>query len=97
MLPETIPGYTDGNWAAERRSQWSSGFCGWWTGTLSAVLQRHRLAYIMAWRNAGDQPGGHREFYVPFTGQASAPDFIRFHASPRALFQQAATKEKLYQ
>ena len=69
----------------------------WWTGTLLPVLQQHRFAYIMAWRNAGDEPGGHREFYVPFAGQASAADFARFHTSPRVLFQQAATREKLYQ
>ena len=69
----------------------------WWTGTLLPVLERHRLAYIMAWRNAGEEPGGHREYYVPFAGEASAPDFVRFHASPRVLFQQAATQEKFYQ
>jgi hypothetical protein len=69
----------------------------WWTGTLLPVLQQHHIAYIMAWRNAGAEPGGHQEYYVPYTGQTSAPDFVRFHASPRVLFQQAATKEKLYQ
>jgi len=69
----------------------------WWTGTFLPVLQTHRVAYVMAWRNAGDEPGGHREYYVPFNGQASAADFVKFHASPRVLFQQAAAKEKFYQ
>lgn len=68
----------------------------WWTGTLLPVLQTHHLAYIMAWRNAGDEPGGHHEYYVPYSGQGSAADFVKFHASPRVLFQQAATSEKLY-
>jgi len=46
----------------------------WWTQTFGNTLKRHRLAYVMAWRNAGEKPGGQHEFYVPYKGQGSAPD-----------------------
>lgn len=68
----------------------------WWTSTFLRTLQGHRVAYVMAWRNAGDEPGGHHEFYVPYKGQASSADFIRFYQSPGVLFQKNATKENLY-
>jgi hypothetical protein len=78
------------------------GLYGWEPGR----IENNPLAGGTAWQPApgtvasilpGGANRGHQELYVPFTGQASAPDFIRFHASPRVLFQQAATKEKLYQ
>jgi hypothetical protein len=68
----------------------------WWTATFLQTLRGHHIAYVMAWRNAGDEPGGHHEFYVPFKGQQSAADFIKFHSEPGVLFQEAVTKEKLY-
>ena len=68
----------------------------WWTGTFGATLKGHRLAYVMAWRNAGGQPGGHAEFYVPYPGQASAEDFIRFFRLPETLFQKEAAAEHMY-
>ncbi|WP_431213136.1 hypothetical protein ACQ86N_47200 [Puia sp. P3] len=51
---------------------------------------------MMAWRNAGEKPGGEHEFYVPWPGQASAEDFVRFFRDPRTFFQSDATKENLY-
>jgi len=68
----------------------------WWTGTFLSTLQGHKLAYVMAWRNAGEKPGGEHEFYVPYKGQGSAADFVRFYEQPSTLFQKEATKEDLY-
>lgn len=69
----------------------------WWTSTFLRTLEGHRVAYVMAWRNAGDEGRGHFEYYVPYKGQASAPDFIRFYRSPLTFFQKDATSAKLYQ
>lgn len=68
----------------------------WWTRTFLEVLRQHRLAYVMGWRNAGGRDAQHFEFYVPYRGQSSAPDFIRFYEDPQTLFQKDATKEHLY-
>ncbi len=68
----------------------------WWTGTFLNVLREHHVAYVMAWRNAGEKPGGHSEYYVPYKGQLSAEDFIRFYDSPLTLFQKDAEQAHLY-
>jgi len=68
----------------------------WWTSTFLKTLKEHPVAYVMAWRNAGDEPGGHHEYYVPYKGQVSAPDFIKFYNDPQTLFQKDATKKNLY-
>jgi hypothetical protein len=68
----------------------------WWTGTFLPATKGHRIAYVMAWRNAGGKPDGQHEFYVPYKGQGSAADFIQFYKQPSTLFQKEATKEELY-
>jgi hypothetical protein len=68
----------------------------WWTGIFLPTVKKYHLAYVMAWRNAGEKPGGEHEFYVPWPGQASAADFVRFFRDPQTLFQSDATKENLY-
>jgi hypothetical protein len=68
----------------------------WWTKTFLQTLRTHKIAYVMAWRNAGGKEESHYEFYVPYKNQASAADFIEFEEDPRTLFQKDATKEKLY-
>jgi hypothetical protein len=68
----------------------------WWTNIFLKTLAGHKIAYAMAWRNAGDKPGGQHEYYVPFKGQASAADFIKFYEDKQTLFQKEATKEDLY-
>jgi hypothetical protein len=68
----------------------------WWTSTFLKTMQGHKIAYVMAWRNAGGKPGGQQEFYVPYQGQVSAPDFRKFYEQKATLFQKEATKENLY-
>ena len=55
----------------------------WWTGTLLPVLSKHKLAYMVVWRNAWNKEG---HFYAPYPGQLSADDFKRFADDPRTLF-----------
>ena len=55
----------------------------WWTKTLAPVLERHRVSYVLVWRNAHDKPG---HFFAPYPGQVSANDFVRFYNSPQTLF-----------
>jgi beta-mannanase len=68
----------------------------WWTQTFAAVLKGHRIAYALAWRNAGPEGNGRFEFYVPYKGQLSAPDFIRFYKEQRSLFQRDIAGKTLY-
>ncbi|MEO5563570.1 MAG: glycosyl hydrolase, partial [Chitinophagaceae bacterium] len=69
----------------------------WWTGTFLKVLSKHNISYALGWRNAGGKPGGQFEFYVPYKGHATAPDFESFYKADRTLFQKDVSKEKLYQ
>jgi hypothetical protein len=69
----------------------------WWTGTFLKILKEHHISYAMAWRNAGFRDNGHSEFYAPYKGQPSAPDFIKFYDDKHTLFQKDVAKEKLYQ
>ena len=68
----------------------------WWTSTFAKALEGHKIAYALAWRNAGGRPNGTQEFYVPYKGHASAEDFRKLYANGRILFQKEATKENLY-
>ncbi len=69
----------------------------WWTGTFLPALDHHKISYVLGWRNAGKHPNGQFEFYVPYVGQLSANDFVKFYENKKILFQKNVTKEKLYQ
>ena len=69
----------------------------WWTNVLLPVLKSHKVAYALAWRNAGVKKIDDTEFYMPYKGQASANNFILFCNDEKILLQQDAAKEKLYQ
>ncbi|HTE10084.1 MAG TPA: glycosyl hydrolase [Chitinophagaceae bacterium] len=68
----------------------------WWTKALLPAIGMHKISYALAWRNAGKSPQGRYEYYVPFKGEASAPDFIKFYQNERTLFQKDVAKENLY-
>ena len=68
----------------------------WWTQVLLKALDHHKISYALAWRNAGYKSSGEAEFYLPFKGQQSEKDFIKFYKSPGILFQNNITKERLY-
>ena len=68
----------------------------WWTHTFLKAMTGHKIAYVMAWRNAGFKKNGSAEYYVPYPGQASADDFRNFYKAVETLFQQDAALENLY-
>jgi len=68
----------------------------WWTNTFWKGIENHAISFVLAWRNAGKKKDGSIEYYVPYPGQVSAADFVRFYAIDRTLFQQEAKRAKLY-
>jgi len=68
----------------------------WWTKVLLKALDHHKISYALAWRNAGFNNVGDAEFYLPYKGQESEKDFIKFYNQPNILFQKEVTKEHLY-
>ncbi len=68
----------------------------WWTNVFGKTLQTHKISYALAWRNAGRKSATETEFYVPYTGHASAADFKKFCDSKQILLEQDAAKMKLY-
>ena len=55
----------------------------WWTQTLSPVLAKHPISYVLVWRNAHNRPN---HFFAPYPGQQSTSDFVRFYNDKRTLF-----------
>ena len=68
----------------------------WWTKVLLPAIGAHKIAYALAWRNAGLKNDGKYEYYVPFKGEASAPDFRLLYNNPRTLFEREAALKKMY-
>lgn len=69
----------------------------WWTNVLWKALKNHKISYALAWRNAGAKPNGENEYYLPYKGQVSERDFIKFYDEPKTLFQKEVSKEGLYE
>ncbi len=69
----------------------------WWTNVLLKALDNHKISYALTWRNAGAKASGEVEYYLPFKGQQSEKDFIKFYNSPKTIFQKEVTKAQLYQ
>ncbi|MFC0515017.1 glycoside hydrolase family 26 protein [Mucilaginibacter angelicae] len=63
----------------------------WWTDVLLQTLAKHKVSYVMAWRNGNDH-----HYYVPYPGQISADDFIKFYNSPQTIFQNRITPLGIY-
>ncbi|AYL94100.1 glycoside hydrolase family 26 protein [Mucilaginibacter celer] len=63
----------------------------WWTNVLLPTLKKHKVSYVMAWRN-----GNEHHYYVPFPGQQSAVDFVRFFNNPNVIFQNRITPLGVY-
>jgi len=63
----------------------------WWTKVLLPTLSKHKVSYVMAWRN-----GRTDHYYAPYPGQASADDFIKFYNSQQTIFQNRLTPLGVY-
>lgn len=68
----------------------------WWTNVFYKALDHHKISYALAWRNAGFNKVGDAEFYVPYKGQISEKDFVKFSKEPNILFQKDVSKLRLY-
>ena len=49
----------------------------WWTKTFGPVLEKYKMSYALFWRN-GPKEGA----FIPYEGQVSAADFIKFATQP---------------
>ena len=61
----------------------SLGKADWWTSTLMPVLNKYPIAYVLLWRNAHNKPG---HFYMPYPGQKTVSNFVKFYNDKRTLF-----------
>ncbi len=69
----------------------------WWTNVFYKALEHHHIAYALAWRNAGYKEREKTyEYYVPFKGDKSETDFVKFYNMDRSFFGKEIAKEKLY-
>jgi len=70
----------------------------WWTNVFNKALMHHNIAYALAWRNAGYKTREmNYEYYVPFKGDKSEADFVKFYNLDNTIFGKEAAKEKLYE
>lgn len=69
----------------------------WWTEVFLKAIGNHKIAYALAWRNAGKKSATQFEFYVPYPGQGSAENFRKFYGAGTTLFQKDVSAMKLYQ
>jgi hypothetical protein len=63
---------------------------------LLKAINGHRLSFALGWRNAGLTLSGDKQFFVPYRGHASAPDFLKFYNHRVTLFQKDVAGENLY-
>ena len=63
----------------------------WWTKVLLPTTVKHKISYVMAWRN-----GNNNHYYVPYPSQVSADDFVKFFDSPQMIFQNRLTPLSVY-
>jgi hypothetical protein len=69
----------------------------WWTQVFYKALDHHKISYALAWRNAGFNKAGDAEFYVPYKGQISEKDFLKFSKEPNILFQKDLSYKNVYE
>jgi mannan endo-1,4-beta-mannosidase len=69
----------------------------WWTDKLMKAIGDHKISYVLVWRNKGyDEWMKKMHYYVPYKGDKSEEDFVRFYKDDRTLFQNDVAKEDLY-
>ncbi len=68
----------------------------WWTAVFNKAIEKHGIAYVLAWRNAGQKSKDETEYYVPYKGQLSAEDFKKFSKLQKIFFENKTRQQKLY-
>lgn len=85
-----IPAFAETGYEAIPRANW-------WTGDLLPLLKKHKVSYVLLWRNHGKMEGKEKmHYYVPVEGDVSAEDFKKFIADPKIWMAQDAKAAKLY-
>lgn len=69
----------------------------WWTSVFLKSIEKHTIAFVLAWRNAGHKAFSEIEFYVPYKGHSSAADFLKFSKKKKIFFEHRTKQLKLYQ
>jgi len=69
----------------------------WWTDTFLKGIGKHKISYVLGWRNAGGKPGGQFEGYVPYKGHGSNDNFIKFYKLENTFFESDISNQKIYQ
>jgi mannan endo-1,4-beta-mannosidase len=67
-------------------------FADWWTQTLLPVLKNSGLSYALIWHNNSPT-----NYWGPYIGHPSAPDFVNFAADSALIFQNKLVSEHMYQ
>ncbi len=68
----------------------------WWTKVFFPTIASHKIVYALAWRNAGKKQAGNSEYYVPYSGSNSAPDFKKMSESGIILFETGIKSKNIY-
>jgi Glycosyl hydrolase family 26 len=68
----------------------------WWTTVFLPTVSAHQIVYALAWRNAGRKSSGNAEFYIPYPGAVSAPDFKKMSGSGKVLFENGIKSKNIY-
>lgn len=72
-------------------------YASWWTEVLQKAIGNHSIAYVLLWRNHGYNEWTKKmHYYVPYKGQVSENNFVKFYEAERSLFEADAAKENLY-
>jgi mannan endo-1,4-beta-mannosidase len=58
----------------------------YWTEQILTPFTGRKISMVVIWRNKYDPTHTGNHYYGPWSGHASAPDFLEFHKSPITLF-----------
>jgi hypothetical protein len=87
---QKIPAFAETGYEATPKADW-------WTGDLLPLLKKHKVSYVLLWRNHGKMEGKEKmHYYVPVEGDVSAEDFKKFIADPKIWLSGDAKKAALY-
>lgn len=68
----------------------------WWTKVFYPAVASSQVVYALAWRNAGKKQSGNAEYYVPYPGAVSAPDFKKMSTEGNILFETGIRSKNIY-
>lgn len=70
----------------------------WWTTSMLPLLKKHKVSYVLVWRNAGlMKETGKMHYYAPYAGQVSSADFIKMYKDETMIFGKKIMEEHIYE